>query len=93
MTNGMPFERLRLQHRMRPEISKMLEHIYKNPKLENHESVMNFDNIKGVARNMFFVDHAESEVGSKEYASVMKRYRTSLVISMLQACLAKKWHG
>ena len=74
--NGMPFERLRLQHRMRPEISKMLEHIYVNPKLENHKSVLGRDNIKGVARNMFFVDHAESEVGSKEHTSVMKRYCT-----------------
>ncbi|XP_068707528.1 NFX1-type zinc finger-containing protein 1-like [Montipora foliosa] len=55
--NGMPFKRLRLQHRMRPEISKMLEHIYVNPKLENHESVLHFENIKGVARNMFFVGH------------------------------------
>ena len=62
--NGVPFTRLRLQHRMRPEISKMLEHIYVNPKLENHESVMNFDNIKGVAHNAFFVDHEESEVGT-----------------------------
>ena len=59
----MPFERLRLQHRMRPEISKMLDHIYFNPKLENHESVLNFENIKGVRRNMYFVDHDESEVG------------------------------
>ena len=65
MKNGMPFERLRLQHRMRPEISQMLEHIYKNPKLENHESVMNFENIKGVARNMYFVDHAQSEVSER----------------------------
>ena len=63
--NGMPFERLRLQHRMRPEISKMLDHIYSNPKLENHESVLNFENIKGVNRNMYFVDHDESEVGSR----------------------------
>ena len=62
--NGMPFTRLRLQHRMRPEISKMLEHIYVNPKLENHESVMHFDNIKGVACNVFLVDHEQSEVGS-----------------------------
>ena len=62
--NGMPFTRLRLQHRMRPEISKMLEHIYDNPKLENHESVMKFGNIKGVACNAFFVDHEESEVSS-----------------------------
>ena len=61
--NGMPFERLRLQHRMRPEISKMLDHIYFNPKLENHESVLNFENITGVRRNMYFVDHDESEVG------------------------------
>ena len=61
--NGMPFERLRLQHRMRPEISKMLDHIYFKPKLENHESVLNFENIKGVNRNMYFVDHDESEVG------------------------------
>ena len=60
---GMPFERLRLQHRMRPEISEMLDHIYFNPKLENHESVLNFENIKGVNRNIFFVDHDESEVG------------------------------
>ena len=59
----MPFERLRLQHRMRPEISQMLEHIYVNPKLENHYSVMRFENIKGVSRNMFFVDHDEGEVG------------------------------
>ena len=63
--NGMPFERLRLQHRMRPEISKMLEHIYVNPKLENHKSVLGRDNIKGVARNVFFVDHSEREVSSQ----------------------------
>ena len=41
----------------------MLDHIYFNPKLENHESVLNFENIKGVRRNMYFVDHDESEVG------------------------------
>ena len=62
--NGMPFDRLCLQHRMRPEISKILEHIHFDPKLENHESVLNFDHINGVARNVFFVDHEESEVST-----------------------------
>ena len=76
MKNGVPFTRLRLQHRMRPEISKMLEHIYINPKLENHESVMNFDNIKGVARNAFFVDHEESEVGYGEVTACMRSLRS-----------------
>ena len=65
--NGMPFERLRLQHRMRPEISKIMDHIYVNPKLENHKSVQNFENIKGVSCNIFFVDHDESEVGGQSH--------------------------
>ena len=63
VNNGMPFARLRLQHRMRPEIAQTLEHIYSNPKLENHASVLNFENIKGVAHNIFFLDHSEVEVG------------------------------
>lgn len=60
--NGMPYRRLRLQHRMRPEISKIMDHIYVNPKLENHESVLAFENVKGVACNIFFVDHNYGEV-------------------------------
>ena len=62
VTNGMKFSRLSLQHRMRPEIAKMLDHIYVEPKLENHESVLKFENIKGVERNLFFVDHRNKEV-------------------------------
>ena len=71
--NGVPFTRLRLQHRMRPEISKMLEHIYFDPKLENHKSVMQFDHIQGVARNVFFVDHEETEVGTRARIVSMNR--------------------
>ena len=77
--NGMPYERLRLQHRMRPEISKMLEHIYFSPKLENHESVMNFENIKGVARNMYFVDHAQSEVSERFFYMSSVRLTVTLI--------------
>ena len=60
--NGMKFSRLSLQHRMRPEIAKMLDHIYVEPKLENHESVLKFENVVGVERNLFFVDHRNKEV-------------------------------
>ncbi|XP_048585567.1 NFX1-type zinc finger-containing protein 1-like isoform X2 [Nematostella vectensis] len=59
VNNKIPLVCLRKQHRMRPEISKMLHHIY--PDLEDHESVLNFDNIKGVSTNIFFIDHQEKE--------------------------------
>ena len=56
----MRFERLRAQHRMRPEIAHLMDPIYEN--LENHESVLNFENIKGVSKNIFFIEHQELEV-------------------------------
>ncbi|XP_068677009.1 NFX1-type zinc finger-containing protein 1-like [Montipora foliosa] len=80
--NGMPFTRLRLQHRMRPEISKMLEHIYDNPKLENHESVMKFGNIKGVACNAFFVDHEESEDFTVEGMSRSNKHEAKFMAAL-----------
>ena len=65
VTNGLQFERLCLQHRMRPEIAKTLDHIYVNPRLQNHDKVLEFENVKGVERNLFFVDHNKKEVITK----------------------------
>ena len=56
----MPFACLQAQHRMRPEISVMMRPIYDN--LMDHESVRNFETIKGINKNIFFVDHQEKEV-------------------------------
>ena len=64
--NGMEFATLCLQHRMRPEIAKLLDHIYVDPKLENHDSVLKFESIRGVQRNLFFLEHSEREVKSFE---------------------------
>ncbi|XP_023247083.1 NFX1-type zinc finger-containing protein 1-like isoform X2 [Copidosoma floridanum] len=51
---------LAYQHRMRPEISKLITpSIYTT--LYNHEVVRDFPNVKGVARNVFFIDHENSE--------------------------------
>ncbi|KAF8778266.1 NFX1-type zinc finger-containing protein 1 [Argiope bruennichi] len=58
--NGLDCHRLEIQHRMRPEIASLLvPHIY--AKLQNHESVKTFENIKGVSKNVFFVNHSYHE--------------------------------
>ena len=62
----MPFSRLGAQHRMRPEISVMMRPIYE--KLSDHESVFNFEHIKGINKDIFFVNHKENEV-NKMYKS------------------------
>ena len=58
--NGGAFSKLEIQHRMRPEISKLLvPHIYKG--LEDHPSVFEYPVVRGVKANMFFIDHEKAE--------------------------------
>ena len=56
---GIHRERLSVQHRMRPEIAALMKHIYKD--LENHRSVEQYDDIKGMKKNLFFVNHGRLE--------------------------------
>ena len=59
VNNGMQCNTLVTQHRMRPEIAAIVEPIY--PDLKNHESVMKYEQIKGVKKNIYFITHTEEE--------------------------------
>lgn len=54
--NGLAYESLQYQHRMRPSISKLLvPSIY--PELKDHTSVTTYPHIKGVKKDLFFISH------------------------------------
>ncbi|KAB7496720.1 NFX1-type zinc finger-containing protein 1 [Armadillidium nasatum] len=56
VNNGIVYHTLEYQHRMRPSISNLLvPTIYKN--LKDHESVFSYPDVKGVKKNLFFIDH------------------------------------
>lgn len=57
--NKVPYTCLQVQHRMRPEIADNVRTIYKN--LIDSDSVLKFENIKGMKYNMFWKDHSENE--------------------------------
>ncbi|PIK53271.1 putative NFX1-type zinc finger-containing protein 1-like [Apostichopus japonicus] len=58
INNGMPHYRLSLQHRMRPEISQILKlHNDFYPGLCDHETVRSYEDVHGIATNLFFVEH------------------------------------
>ena len=66
--NDFPRVTLEIQHRMRPEIAELV-HPLIYPVLENHESVCGYENIKGMSKNMFFIDHCELEKPNDELRS------------------------
>ncbi|KAK7024594.1 NFX1-type zinc finger-containing protein 1, partial [Halocaridina rubra] len=58
--NGLAYETLEYQHRMRPSISKMLvPSVY--PALKDHPCVEEFPSIRGITKNVFFINHDNPE--------------------------------
>nr|XP_046239135.1 NFX1-type zinc finger-containing protein 1 [Scatophagus argus] len=83
---GLPFVRLNYQHRMRPEIARLLTpHIYSE--LENHSSVFDYDNIKGLNTNLFFVEHNHPEEQIKDGKSHQNKHEAMFVVALCRYLL------
>ena len=78
--NGLPCKVLERQHRMRPEISDVLQHIY--PGLQDHQSVLNKEDIKGISKNMFYINHKQPEKIEDEMKSRTNIHEANFVSSL-----------
>ncbi|XP_019395339.1 PREDICTED: NFX1-type zinc finger-containing protein 1, partial [Crocodylus porosus] len=87
---GLPFVRLNYQHRMRPEIAQLLTpHIYQE--LENHPSVLTYENIKGVVSNLFFVEHDFPEEEIQEGKSHQNPHEAKFVVELCKYFLCQDY--
>ncbi|KAM3664102.1 NFX1-type zinc finger-containing protein 1 isoform 1-T1 [Ammospiza maritima maritima] len=83
-----PFVCLKYQHRMRPEIAQLISpHIYQN--LENHPSVLEYENIKGVSTNIFFVEHEVPEQEIQEGKSHQNPHEAHFVVELCKYFLCQ----
>ena len=85
ITVGIPCERLSVQHRMRPEIAALMKHIYTD--LENHESVEKYEDIKGINKNIFFVNHSHLENHNDESHSHTNEHEATFVVALCRYLL------
>ncbi|NXL91409.1 ZNFX1 protein, partial [Alectura lathami] len=85
-----PFVRLKYQHRMRPEIAQLLSpHIYQE--LENHPSVLKYENVKGVLSNLFFVEHDFPEQDIQEGKSHQNIHEARFVVELCKYFLCQDY--
>ena len=90
ITNGLPSTVLEKQHRMRPEISRLLKHIY--PHLRDDESVLKYDNIQGVSKNTFFINHHEPETGDDELRSKSNKHEAEYITALCRYFLLQDYN-
>ena len=61
VSNDLPHATLKFQRRMRPEISQIVsEHVY-DKKLVDHERTKTYEHVRGVKRNLYFINHNKEE--------------------------------
>ncbi|XP_017264129.2 NFX1-type zinc finger-containing protein 1 isoform X2 [Kryptolebias marmoratus] len=87
---GLPYVRLNYQHRMRPDIARLLTpHIYSE--LENHPSVLEYESIKGLNTNVFFVEHNHLEEQIKDGKSHRNSHEAKFVVALCQYLLRQEY--
>ena len=72
VNNKIPKVRLDLQHRMRPEISFLMKYFYEN--LIDAKTVMNYENVTGVEKDVFFIQHENQERSVEDSTSKSNLY-------------------
>nr|XP_060628786.1 NFX1-type zinc finger-containing protein 1-like [Anolis sagrei ordinatus] len=91
INNHLPHVQLLYQHRMRPEISQLLvPFFYKE--LRDHQVVLQYESIKGMEKNVFFVQHREEESHSADSESYSNRHEAAFLAS-LTGYLLKQGYG
>ena len=87
--NGMEPCVLRIQHRMRPEVSRLIvPAIY--PELLDHESVLQYPAVPGMAENVFFLAHNQKEKGDQsdhDSRSHLNEYEADLAVALARHLL------
>ena len=81
----MKCDQLSLQHRMRPEIAELMHHIYEN--LKDHQDVKNYESIKGIAKNMFFINHNFTESHDDDLRSHSNVYEADYMVGLCRYLL------
>ncbi|KAJ7651473.1 hypothetical protein DFH06DRAFT_1207067 [Mycena polygramma] len=77
--NGLEMSQIDVQRRMRPTISTLIRHaLY--PKLQDHDLVQHYDDVRGFSKNVFFFSHSHREnEGGEESASKFNTFEVDMI--------------
>ncbi|KNZ77104.1 NFX1-type zinc finger-containing protein 1 [Termitomyces sp. J132] len=68
-SSGFPMSQIGVQRRMRPAISNLIRQKTLYPNLIDHEIVTRYPDVRGFAKNVFFLSHSHRENGGAEESS------------------------
>ncbi len=90
IVKGFPHATLQIQHRMRPQIAQLVcPHIYTT--LLNHGSVLEYGDVRGVSKNLFFVQHNFPEKGDESLLSHSNSHEAEYISALCKYLLQQNY--
>ncbi|UJR33622.1 hypothetical protein I4U23_021057 [Adineta vaga] len=90
--NNFPNVRLNIQHRMRPEIARIMKHFYED--LADHESVRTERApVRGIDNNVYFINHSNVETTVVDGSSKRNEFEAKYVIALAQYLIKQGYRG
>uniref|UniRef100_A0A914PRP9 NFX1-type zinc finger-containing protein 1 n=1 Tax=Panagrolaimus davidi TaxID=227884 RepID=A0A914PRP9_9BILA len=90
INNGYPYKMLKNQHRMCPDISRVLmPHFYQD--LKDDPSVFEKESVKGVTKNLLFINHSYPELTEKEFKSHKNLFEAEYAIQLARYFLQQNY--
>lgn len=83
VNNGVQYETLKTQHRMRPDIACLLTPVFYSV-LENHPCTLNREPVRGMRKNMFFMSHSCHEKEHKATHGYSNMFEATMIIALCQ---------
>lgn len=84
--NNLTYSTLGVQHRMRPEICDLITPVIYNH-LQNHISVYEYPNVKGITKNLFFVSHEVHEENDDHIQSYKNSHEGEFILKLARYLL------
>ena len=88
INTGVDHVTLNIQHRMRPEISALIKPIY--PDLRDFTDVHHYPPVKGVSRNIYFIDHKQYEDNLQEDSTSRTNKHEAMFVAEFTRYLMKQ---
>uniref|UniRef100_A0A914XAK5 UBA domain-containing protein n=1 Tax=Plectus sambesii TaxID=2011161 RepID=A0A914XAK5_9BILA len=90
VNNNIPYATLTNQHRMRPEIARsFMPHFYE--KLQYHEAVSNYPHVRGVIKDMVFINHPTPECACTVFDSYTNQFEAEFAVHLARYLLQQSY--
>ncbi|BFZ14774.1 hypothetical protein BsWGS_17813 [Bradybaena similaris] len=88
--NDFPYNSLRYQHRMRPEISRLLCLPELYPDLKDHDEVKKYPDVLRVNGNVCFIQHYEHDSQEHDSCTFTNKYEAEFIIGLCEYILLQR---